>query len=143
MKSSSRLFYAITVFLVIMTVIYLLATKFINDNGYISGIEWAGSAGLLLGALMTLMLGVYLHITERHSDVLPMDWEEAEQVDGSGEFGFFSPNSIWPFAMTCGIAVLGYGVVFLAYWMIGIGAVITVWATVKLNLQYGTPVEKH
>ena len=45
--------------------------------------------------------------------------------------------------MTCGIAVLGYGVVFLAYWMIGIGAVITVWATVKLNLQYGTPVEKH
>ena len=143
MKSSSRLFYGLTVFILIMTVMYVLGTKYINDDGSISGVEWAGSVGLLLGALMRLMLGVYLHITERNADVLPMDWEEAEQVDGSGELGFFSPSSIWPFAMTCGVAVLGYGVVFWAYWMIGIGAVITFWATVKLNLQYGTPPEKH
>lgn len=47
--------------------------------------------------------------------------------------GFFSASSIWPFAMTCGVAVIGYGIAFWHLWMIVAGAVILIWAATKLN----------
>lgn len=143
MKSSSRLFYGITVFMAIVAVVYILATAYVKDTGSLQGLEWAGSVGLVLAAGLTAMLGGYLHITERHSDITPNDWEEAEIVDGAGELGFFSPSSIWPFVMTLSIAVLGYGIVFMAYWMIVMGAVMLIWSATMLNLQYGIPPEKH
>lgn len=143
MKSSARLMYAITVFMFVMTIIYILATRHVGDDGSIQGLEWAGTVGLAVATLLTLFLGAYFHITERHVDILPNDWEEAEQADGAGELGFFSPFSIWPLAMTGGIAILGYGVVFMAYWMIVTGAVVLVWATLMLQLQYLHPMEKH
>ena len=143
MKSSSRLFYGITVFMVIAAVVYILATIYVKDSGSLQGLEWAGATGLVLSAGLTLMLGAYLHITENRSDIGPDDWEEAEIADGAGELGFFSPSSIWPFVMTVSIAVLGYGIVFMAYWMIVMGAVMLIWSATMLNLQYGMPPEKH
>lgn len=143
MKSSAKIFYGITVFLVVMAILYILATHHIHDTGSIQGLEWAGATGLVVSSLLTLFLGAYFHITERHADILPSDWEEAEQADGAGELGFFSPFSVWPLAMTGGIAVLGYGIVFMSYWMIVLGAVILVWATIMLNIQYISGPEKH
>ena len=89
------------------------------------------------------MLGGYLHFTEKRIDVLPEDWEEAEIADGFGTLGFFSPHSIWPFAMSMAVAVLGFGIVFMHYWLIALGAIFLIYTTVMLNLQYGLPKEKH
>ena len=43
MKSSSRLFYGITVFMAIVAVVYILATAYVKDTGSLQGLEWAGS----------------------------------------------------------------------------------------------------
>ncbi|PRQ11126.1 cytochrome-c oxidase [Corynebacterium sp. 13CS0277] len=143
MKSSAKIFYGVTVFLGVMTVIYILATKKVSDTGNIEGLEWAGATGLVLATLLTLMLGAYFHFTERRIDILPEDWEEAEIEDGAGMLGFFSPGSIWPFVMTVAVALMGYGIAFMAYWLIVLGAVVLIWSGTMLNLQYGLPREKH
>lgn len=95
MKSSTKIMYSMTVFLVVMAVIYILGTTHVQDDGYRYGTEWAGVVGLVLAAALTLMLGGYLHFTERRMDILPEDWEEAEVADKAGTLGFFSPSSIW------------------------------------------------
>jgi hypothetical protein len=98
---------------------------------------------MILATIFALMLGGYLQITDRHADVLPEDWEEAEISDGAGTLGFFSPHSIWPFAMSLAVLVLGLGVIYLHWWLIAFGAVLLIWTTTMLNLQYGMPKEKH
>lgn len=143
MKSSAKVMYALTVFLVSMSAVYVFATMHVDDRGSVQGLEWAGSVALILSAGLTLMLGVYLHFTEVRADVLPEDWEEAEVADKAGTLGFFSPSSIWPAAMSGAIAVLGFGIIFMHYWMILVGAALLVFTITKLNLQYGVPREKH
>ncbi len=137
-------------FLGVMSVLYFLGTMYLDDTGnlYVDGggsfnFEWAGGVSLILATALALMLGGYLHFTEKRIDVLPEDWEEAEIADGAGTLGFFSPFSIWPAAMSGAVAVLGFGIVFMHYWMIALGAVLLIYTTTMLNLQYGLPKEKH
>lgn len=143
MKASSKVMYGLSAFLVAMAVIYIVSTMHVDDKGSVPGLEWAGATALVLSAALTIMLGVYIHITERRTDVLPEDWEEAEVQDKAGTLGFFAPNSIWPAAMSGAVAVLGLGIVFFHYWMIVVGALLLVFTVTKLNLQYGVPREKH
>ncbi|WKD58967.1 cytochrome c oxidase subunit 4 [Corynebacterium caspium] len=143
MKSGSRVMYGITMFLFIMVIIYTPATIFVKDDAWIYGIEWAGVVALTLATLLALMLAVYLQFTERRSDILPEDWEEAEIADKAGILGFFSPSSIWPVAMSGAILVLGLGIIYMHYWLIVLGAALLVYTTVRLSMQYGLPREKH
>ena len=57
--------------------------------------------------------------------------------------GFFSASSIWPFWMTVSIVVMGAGLAWWHLWLVAFGAVMLIWATTMLNLQYGLPPEKH
>lgn len=143
MNASAKIMYGLTAFLAVCTVIYFVATAHVHDSGNIVGIEWAGGTALALSVLLCLMLGGYLHFTEKRIDVLPEDWEEAEIADGAGTLGFFSPSSIWPAAMSGAIALLGFGIIFMHYWLIAFGAVCLIYTTTMLNLQYGLPKEKH
>lgn len=143
MKATSKIMYSMATFLAIMAIIYLFATMHVEDSGYMAGYEWVGGVCMILGTLLTVMLGGYLHFTENRIDVLPEDWEEAEVADAAGTLGFFSPSSIWPLAMSGAIAVLGFGIVYMHYWLIAIGAVLLIYTTTMLNLQYGIPKEKH
>lgn len=148
MKSAAKLFYGLTVFLGVIAVVYIFGTMYLQDTGSVINenhgrLEWAGATGLLMSTLLTLFLGVYFHFTEVRSDITPSDWEEAEVADGAGTLGFFSASSIWPFVMTMGILLMGYGIAFMAYWLIVLGAVILIFAGTKLNTQYITPPEKH
>ncbi|OSQ14439.1 cytochrome c oxidase subunit 4 [Corynebacterium diphtheriae] len=143
MKATSKIMYSMATFLAIMAIIYLFATMHVEDSGYMVGYEWAGGVCMILGTLLTVMLGGYFHFTENRIDVLPEDWEEAEVADAAGTLGFFSPSSIWPLAMSGAIAVLGFGIVYMHYWLIAIGAVLLIYTTTMLNLQYGIPKEKH
>ncbi|SIS42753.1 Cytochrome c oxidase subunit IV [Corynebacterium appendicis CIP 107643] len=143
MGAGAKVFYAIGVFLTITAVIYAFGTNYVGDDAYLYGYEWAGGVALILASAFSFMLGGYLNFTENRSDVLPEDWEEAEVEDGAGVLGFFSPGSIWPLAMTGGICLMAFGIAFWQLWLLALGAVVLIWATTKLNLQYGIPREKH
>ena len=143
MGAGSKVFYAIGTFLALMAVFYMISTAWIGEDAYLYGLEWVGGVGLVLATALCFMLAVYLDITERRMDVVPEDWEEAEVEDGAGVLGFFSPSSIWPFAMSGAVMFLGLGIAFWQLWLVVFGAVFLVWTTTQLNLQYGIPREKH
>ena len=143
MRSGAKVMFTIAAFLAVMTVIYVTATGWIDDDASLGGLEWTGSVALVLAFLLAIMLGGYLQFSANRIDLLPEDFEEAEIQDGAGTYGFFSPESIWPFAMAMGVLVFGLGVAFFFYWLIILGGVILIWATTMLNLQYGLPKEKH
>ena len=134
MVAMERIGYLFGGFAALMAVIYGLWNDFS---------EPVGVTGLVLGALLGFMIAGYLNITERRMDIVPEDWEEAEIEDGAGVLGFFSPGSIWPFAMSMSIGVLGLGIAFWQLWLLAIGAVLLIGTTAMLNLQYGIPREKH
>lgn len=142
MRQTAKLMYGLTVFLGVMTVVYFVTTAKLNDSGNVQGIEWAGGTGLVLATLLTLFLGVYFHLTSSKADIEPKDWEQAEIEDGAGVLGFFSASSGWPFLMSFAIMIMGYGIGFFHIWLILIGAVMLIWSTTMLNLQYGLPPEK-
>ncbi|QPK78528.1 cytochrome c oxidase subunit 4 [Corynebacterium lizhenjunii] len=143
MRAGANVFYGIAIYLLVSELVYIFGVNLVRDDGYLYGPEWVGIVGMGLAILLCVMLGVYLHFTDSRTDLAPEDWEEAETEDGAGILGFFSPGSIWPFAMTMSVAVLGLGVIFLYYWLIVLGAAMLVWSTTKLSLQYGVPKEKH
>ncbi|MBZ8178176.1 cytochrome-c oxidase [Corynebacterium poyangense] len=143
MNPGAKIMYGTAVFLALMSVIYIFATTMVSDGGNPRGLEWAGTVALILACVLAIMLGGYLHLTSNRSDVLPEDWEEAEVADKAGTLGFFSPHSIWPAAMAGAIMVLGLGIAFLHWWLLILGAVLLIYTTTMLNLQYGLPKEKH
>lgn len=143
MNPSSKLLYGISAFLGLMALVYIFATVNVQDDAYLYGAEWVGIVALVLSFGLAIMLAGYIQFTERRTDIVPEDWEEAEVADKAGILGFFSPSSIWPAAMAGSIAVLGLGIAFWHFWMIGLGAVLLVWSGTMLNLQYGLPKEKH
>ncbi|QGU05035.1 aa3-type cytochrome oxidase subunit IV [Corynebacterium comes] len=143
MKSSSKLLYGIAVFLGLMAVIYIVGTGFVQDDANRGGTEWVGVVALVLSTALAVMLGVYLHFTDSRADVLPEDWEEAEVEDKAGILGFFSPGSIYPAWMAGAVGLLGLGIAFWHFWLMALGAVLLIWGSYRLNMQYGMPKEAH
>lgn len=143
MRPGAKVMFSIAAFLGVITTVYILATMWVQDDAYLYGMEWAGGVALLLSFVMAMMLAGYIQFTNNRMDLLPEDFEEAEIEDAAGTLGFFSPSSIWPFAMAVSIAVLGFGIIFYYFWMIALGAIMLIWACTMLSLQYGLPKEKH
>lgn len=70
MKASAKIMYGLTAFLALMAVIYIFATIYVQDDGYLFGAEWVGIVCLILSTGLAIMLGGYFHFTERRTDIL-------------------------------------------------------------------------
>ena len=66
------------------------------------------------------------------------DWIvlEAGAADGAGELGFFPPYSWWPLWCALTLAVMVYGVAFLAWWLVIIGGALGSLALCGLIFEY-------
>jgi cytochrome c oxidase subunit IV len=109
-KSESWIFAFITLFFVIVSPVYW----------YMSG-EWAGTAALIMTALLSGMVTVYLGFHASKMEPRPEDRQDAEIADGAGELGFFPPYSWWPLWCAGSLAVIVYGVALGAWWLVIIG----------------------
>lgn len=115
MKASWKLFGGLSVFYVIMTVIY-----------WQIGGEEVGIAGMLLSACLAGMVGFYVWFTQKRIGVtLPEDNITAEIADGAGELGFYSPHSWWPLPVAMSACVFALGLI-VGWWLslIGLGALV-------------------
>jgi hypothetical protein len=115
MKASWKLFGGLSVFYVIMTVIY-----------WQIGGEEVGIAGMLLSACLAGMVGFYVWFTQKRIGVtLPEDNLTAEIADGAGELGFYSPHSWWPLPVAVSACVFALGLI-IGWWLslIGLGALV-------------------
>jgi len=115
MKASWKLFGGLSVFYVLMTVIYWQV-----------GGEEVGIAGMLLSACLAGMVGFYVWFTRKRIGVtLPEDNLTAEIADGAGELGFYSPHSWWPLPVALSACVFALGLI-IGWWLslIGLGALV-------------------
>lgn len=115
MKTNWRLFVGLSIFYIVMTIIY-----------YYLGGEAVGISGMLLSACLAGMVGFYLWFTDKRiGRDLPEDRLDAEIADGAGELGFYSPHSWWPLPVALSSMVTALSLL-VGWWLtlIGIGALV-------------------
>ena len=132
MKASWKLFGGLSVFYVLMTVIYWQV-----------GGEEVGIAGMLLSACLAGMVGFYVWFTQKRIGVtLPEDNLTAEIADGAGELGFYSPHSWWPLPVALSACVFALGLI-IGWWLslIGLGALVI--SIIGMVTEYEKPEIAH
>ncbi|GAA0928454.1 MULTISPECIES: cytochrome c oxidase subunit 4 [Streptomyces] len=106
MKIQGKMFMWLSVFLLIMAILYGLWAK-----------EPIGITTLFMAFGLAIMVGFYLGFTARRVDPGAQDDKEADVADGAGELGFFSPHSWQPLGLAIGWA-LGFLGVAVGWWLL-------------------------
>jgi hypothetical protein len=131
MKSESRIFNGVALFLFIMAAVYGIWTKNTSE-----GTDWVGSTALVLTGGLCFLCGAYFSFVARRIEPRPEDRADAEIDEGAGELGFFSPGSYWPIGMAFATALGGLGLVFWAPWLIIMGAIAVLVTAGGLLFEY-------
>ncbi|CAB4693927.1 unannotated protein [freshwater metagenome] len=129
MKVSWQLFIGLSVFYVLMTIIYWQV-----------GGEPVGIGGMLLAAALAGMVGFYVWFTQRRiGQILPEDNETALISDGAGDLGFYSPHSWWPLPVALSMCALTLSLV-IGWWLtvISLGALVI--SIIGMVTEYEKPV---
>lgn len=138
MKVEARIFELLTVFFIIVAIVYAFFTAQSR-----TGVEWAGTTAIVLTAGLTLIVGTYFRFVARRLDLRPEDYEDAEIADGAGDLGFFSPGSFWPILIAAAASVTAIGFAFFQFWLIAIGVLCILVAVGGLVFEYHLGPEKH
>jgi len=129
MKVSWQLFIGLSLFYVLMTVIYWQV-----------GGEPVGIAGMLLSAALAGMVGFYVWFTQRRiGQILPEDNLTALISDGAGDLGFYSPHSWWPLPVALSMCALTLSLI-IGWWLtvISLGALVI--SIIGMVTEYEKPV---
>ena len=129
MKVNWQLFGGLSVFYVLMTIIY-----------WQIGGEPVGVGGMLLAACLAGMVGFYVWFTQKRIGVtLPEDNLTALIEDGAGELGFYSPHSWWPLPVALSACAMGLGLA-IGWWLtlIGLGSLII--SVIGMVTEYEKPL---
>ena len=143
MGGFARLFWVLAAFFVVATVAYTLWTYLYelqqlatDPSGGRGSIEWAGSVGLGLCAVLSVLIAFYLRRSYRgQGGELPEDRMDAEIDDGEAEQGHFSPWSWWPLTLAAAAALVFLGIAVGA-WISIIGAGLFLVAIVGWVYEY-------
>ncbi|SUE14458.1 cytochrome c oxidase subunit iv [Rhodococcus gordoniae] len=138
MKIEAKLFEVVTVFFVLVAIVYGTFTG-LSDKG----IEWAGLTAIVLSAGLTLIVGTYFRFVARRLDTRPEDYEDAEISDGAGDLGFFSAGSYWPILLAGAAAFAAIALAFYQPWMIVLAVALIIAAAAGLVFEYHLGPEKH
>ena len=105
MNANWKLFSGLSVFYVIMAVIY-----------YYVGGEAVGITGMILASCLAGMVGFYVWFTQKRiGQAIPSDNDSAEIADDAGELGFYSPHSWWPLPVALSATAMGLGLI-IGWW---------------------------
>ena len=129
MKVSWQLFIGLSVFYVLMTIIYWQV-----------GGEPVGIAGMLLSAALAGMVGFYVWFTQRRiGQLLPEDNLTALISDGAGDLGFYSPHSWWPLPVALSMCALTLSLI-IGWWLtvISLGALVI--SIIGMVTEYEKPI---
>ena len=137
MKSESRIFNLVAVFLAVAAAVYGFWSH--ASTGHV---EVIGVVALILSMCLCGMCGGYFAFIARRMAPRPEDREDAEISDGAGEIGFFSPGSYWPFGLALSAAIAGLGIVFWQLWLLALGMIAVIISVCGFVFEYYTGTRK-
>ena len=130
MKANWQLFVGLSVFYVLMTVVYW----------YVGG-EAVGITGMLLAACLAGMVGFYVWFTQKRiGTLMPSDNLTAEISDGAGEPGFYSPHSWWPLPVALAATAVGMGLI-IGWWLTLIAVTALFFGIIGWVTEYEKPLD--
>ena len=109
--------------------------------GAVAGIYWylsqdeIGTTALALTGCLAFLVAFYILYTAKRVYPRPEDRLDAEIDEADPEYGFFSPQSWWPFMVAFAAFLLGLGLIF-AVWLIVLGGAVLVIALVGWLFEY-------
>jgi hypothetical protein len=131
MKANWQLFVGLSVFYVLMTVVYW----------YVGG-EAVGITGFLLSACLAGMVGFYVWFTQKRiGTLMPSDNLTAEISDGAGELGFYSPHSWWPLPVALAATAMGMGLI-IGWWLTLIAVTALFFGIIGWVTEYEKPLDE-
>jgi hypothetical protein len=129
-KANWQLFTGLSVFYVLMTVVYW----------YVRG-EAVGITGMLLAACLAGMVGFYVWFTQKRiGKLMPSDNLTAEISDGAGELGFYSPHSWWPLPVALAAVAMGMGLI-IGWWLTVIAVTALFFGIIGWVTEYEKPLD--
>jgi hypothetical protein len=131
MKVTSTLFLSLTVFLLVMVVLYWETSH-----------DPTGTAALLMATGLAGLIGYYLRFTARHISPGPDDRADAEPHEGAGEQGFFSPTSWWPLTLCLALACAFLGVA-IGWWLVFFAIPFALFGVYGFVFEYYRGENKH
>jgi hypothetical protein len=143
-RANANIFWLLAVFFGLSAVAYTVWSiiDFSNtpETGHnpltADGVEWVGTIGILLGAIMSAFLAFYITITRRsQGGEIAEDIPTADIDEGEPELGHFSPWSWWPFVLAFGLALMFLGFA-VGIWIVFIGAPIVLLGVVGWQYEY-------
>jgi hypothetical protein len=132
MRANTNLFWILTVFMLLAAAAYTIWSLI-----YFEGqIEWVGTLGIALAAILSAFLAFYLgRVHKAQGSELPEDRLDANIDDGDPEIGFYSPWSWWPIVLAGGGALLVLGLA-VGFWICFIAAALVLVAVVGWTYEY-------
>lgn len=94
-----------------------------------------GTTALALSVGLSLLIGFYVLFTGRRMPRRPEDDNLGEISEGTGEIGFFSPHSWWPFWLGLSGAVAFAGIA-IGWWLVLIGMVAVLASSIGFVFEY-------
>ena len=138
MKIEAKIFEILTVFFLLVGIVYALFTGLSR-----TGVEWAGVTAIFLSVGLTLIVGTYFRFVARRLDTRPEDFDDAEVSDGAGDLGFFSPGSFWPIVLAGAASITALGFAFFQPWLIAVGVFCVIASAAGLVFEYHVGAERH
>lgn len=124
MKIEGFLFAGGAAFYGVLAVIYWFVTE-----------EIVGATALALTGGLAFLIGFYVLFTSRRVGTRPEDDPHANIEDADPDYGFFSPHSWWPIAVSASAMVVCLGLVF-AVWIVILGVGLLVLTLIGLLFEY-------
>jgi hypothetical protein len=129
MKANWQLFSGLSVFYIIMAVIY-----------WAVGGEEVGITGMVLAAGLAGMVGFYVWFTQKRIGFdIPSDDLEGEIADDAGELGFYSPHSWWPLPVALSATVMALGLI-IGWWLTLIAFAVLIVSIIGFVTEYEKPL---
>ncbi|MFC0249887.1 cytochrome c oxidase subunit 4 [Citricoccus zhacaiensis] len=133
MRTNVKLFTILGVFLIVVATVY---------GFWVQWTEWAGIPALYAVAGLSLMVAVFLWLTERKFGQGPDDDEHGEISQYAGTYGSFAPWSWWPLGLGLACAALVLGIAIDA-WISFIGVGVGIYFLVGWVFEYSKGDHAH
>jgi len=131
MRTNANLFWILFGFFLAGAVTYVIWA--LLEYGYV---EWVGTIGITLSAVLAAFIGFYLsRLVAAGADSLPEDREDANIEDGDAEVGYFSPWSWWPMMLAGSLAITFLGLA-IAPWLSFIGVPLVLISLIGWVFEY-------